>query len=259
MGFMGDMASLAGNSVIGNAERAVIEIMDYRKKEIAVTEGSIQTPALKSPIPNVAGMAKKALQTASLTSADIKEKFAPGLANTGTVKQFKVQFNPSSLNLSAQGSEKASIRNISGDGMNYTSDGLQTRMTLSVDLIFDRVNNQDAFMNEKFVLNPTSAISGITKAVVNTTTGREYTVQPQVEGFIAALRNSNTRLVTFCWGRLRYTGILKRVDADYTMFSVSGKPIRASVRLEIELSDPKIAGGEMGYWAKQYQAAFGGK
>lgn len=252
------IASQAVNSIMGNAERAIIEITDYRKRETNVQSSS--APGASSGIggfAKVAGMSQRiAAAAAALTSSEAINSFATSAGAAHTAKQFKVQFNPSTLKLSAQSSECTSVRDVSGSGENVSGGAVDVIMNLSVQLIFDRVNNQDAFMNEKFVLNPTSIVSGAAKGIVNTVTGREYTVQPQVEGFIAALRNSNTRLVTFCWGNLHYTGVLKRVDSKYTMFSVSGRPIRAVVDLEIELSDPSIASGQMGEWQNQFNAAF---
>lgn len=40
-------------------------------------------------------------------------------------------------------------------------------------------------------------------------------------------------LVTFCWGNLEFTGHVKFLEHTYTMFTMSGKPIRASVKLVI--------------------------
>lgn len=40
-------------------------------------------------------------------------------------------------------------------------------------------------------------------------------------------------VVTFCWGNLEFTGHVKSLEHTYTMFSINGKPIRASVKLVI--------------------------
>lgn len=44
-------------------------------------------------------------------------------------------------------------------------------------------------------------------------------------------------LVTFCWGNLEFTGYVKTLEHTYTMFNISGKPIRASVKLSIIQED----------------------
>ena len=55
----------------------------------------------------------------------------------------------------------------------------------------------------------------------------------QTEGLVAALLRAGTRVVTFRWADMAFTGQLIEVAADYTMFSVSGKPIRSKVRMNI--------------------------
>lgn len=43
--------------------------------------------------------------------------------------------------------------------------------------------------------------------------------------------------VTFCWGNLEFTGYVTSVTQTFTMFTMSGKPIRAKVDLTIRRSD----------------------
>ena len=102
-------------------------------------------------------------------------------------------------------------------------------ISLSMRLYFDEVNLADSFMWEKF----TSGVSVQTGVNIATAVagakGKVWTVQTQVEGLVAALRNLYTRKVYFHWADFTFGGQLQTVMAQYTMFSTSGRPVRAVV------------------------------
>ncbi len=75
---------------------------------------------------------------------------------------------------------------------------------------------------------------------------------------MAILCQESTRYVEFCWGTLVYRGIVNRISASYTMFSVSGQPVRATVELSMVLADEGVSESNMGDWQKHYEAAFTG-
>lgn len=157
-------------------------------------------------------------------------------------KQFRVQFNPSSLSISTDRRKKDPKKDVSEKTAAVDNDIMDfPTNTMSVKLIFDRVNNQDAFMNENLVLNPTSVAAQVTRAVKK----EEFTVQPYVDGFIAAIRNPYTRKLTFQWGDFTFSGNLKSINAVYTMFSTSGQPVRAEVTLSVAAS--RDEGDSAGY------------
>ncbi len=183
------------DNITGNVEHAVIIIEDKRQD-------------------SAAGMAGAAV-------SGIRQKVK---------KQFRVQFNPSSLRLRTDRRKKDPKKDVSEK--TTASDNISMdfpRNTMSVKLIFDQVNNQDAFMNENLVLNPASIAGQVTHTVKK----EEYTVQPCVDGFIAAIRNPDTRKLIFQWGDFTFIGNLESVSAVYTMFSTSGRPVRAEVTLSV--------------------------
>lgn len=221
MGFGTELA----DSITGNVEHAVITIEDKR--------------------------AANALQTISSGSSDaslsryvqaVKEQSAIASALTnGVKKSFRVQFNPSSLSLSARGggTQPKMTPATGSDGkeiLAYTCMVIPPQIDMSVKLIFDQVNNSNSFINEKFILKQTSlAAQGI-----NYAREKEFTVQPYVEGFMAAVRNPNTRELSFLWGDFEFYGKLGSVNAAYTMFSISGQPVRAEVSLSLSAKQDKI-------------------
>ena len=161
-------------------------------------------------------------------------------------KRFTVQFNPSEIQLSGYGGGMYSKLDYTteGDGINFES--MNPRITLTVNLIFDEADPLNAFMGDKFKI---SASNIFKNAVVQSSdliqtnlskylsrNGKE-TVQDKAEAFTAALRNEGTRIITFKWGDMCYTGTLIRVSVQYTMFDTSGTPVRAIVTLSMVCLD----------------------
>lgn len=202
------------DNITGNVEHAVIIIEDKRMNSAA--NPALNNSSSVSPSNYMIEMGKQEADVSAL--------------NQGSKKKFYVQFNPSTLSLSADRRKKDPKKDVSDNKMSTNDDMMEfPRNTMSVKLIFDQVNNCDAFMNEMLVLNPTS----ITAQVVNTVKKKEFTVLPYVEGFIAAIRNPYTRGLTFQWGNFTFSGNLESVNAAYTMFSVSGQPVRAEITLSV--------------------------
>lgn len=131
---------------------------------------------------------------------------------------FKVQFNPGTLKLSG-GSGKTSKgkKGLTSDDEGNTQDceipDSPGRLTLSVTLVFDRSIYVDS------------------------------SVQPEVEGFLAVIKNPFTRKIAFHWGSLYFMGQLNSVSADYVMFNLLGIPMRAKVDISMEVFE---TGGGMG-------------
>ena len=173
-----------------------------------------------------------------------------------TRKLFYVQFNPNELSLSGYGGGLASKTDFSEKGNSITFDKADVRITLNVRLIFDKVDPQDAFMADKANTSTTAMATGAAKAALTAKGKKDYSVQTEVEGFIAALRSKYTRRITFHWGTMTYTGILNRVSAQYTMFNVQGLPVRAFVNLSLVCADEAVSPSSMGMWQAYYQELF---
>jgi hypothetical protein len=177
------------------------------------------------------------MDDAIITSIDRR----PDQASGGAVERsYKVQFNPNELTIDAS----VPVEPLASSEQNSTVGSetvipLQTdnpTIFLTVRLIFDEMVSEGVFLsNDTIVSAP-----GLTKKAANTAkdklSGRKGTrsVQPIVEGFIGAIRNSYTRMLRFNWGEFRFTGFLENIHADYVMFSPEGDPVRAYVTLRIQ-------------------------
>lgn len=251
------------SNLTGNVERAIIEILDERTadqnkvREENKLAGKKKLSSFGMTTTNIASLSGNAMKkAASLTPSDIMEYANQQINTPSGYKRFSVQFNPATLQLAAQGGGTAQIIDITSAAKEVSVGNMTTRIQLTVPLIFDKVYIKDAFMADKFALNPTSIIAGAAANVAQVVTKQDYSVQPIVEGFIAALRNPKTRKVTFAWSKMCYSGFLNSINSRYTMFSVTGKPIRAEVNLSILCTDQDACKGYMGQWQKHYEDAF---
>lgn len=144
-------------------------------------------------------------------------KSSPGKDNGNPAKTagenpiIKVQFNPSTLSFSTydrgrQEREKKTTLTQSGQKRIAAAfaDDPDASINVSFKLIFDRTNDEDA------------------------------DVQPDVERFIALVRDPYVRQAAFCWGDMSYKGVLRSVEAEYVLFNQLGIPTRATVALTLE-------------------------
>ena len=169
-------------------------------------------------------------------------------------KVLQVQYNPSTLSIQANAEAIPFTYLQQNIDSGIPNQNLRAPMVvLAVELIFDAMNPKDAFMMDKVRLSAGDAISSAAGIAKNIKDGG-YTVQPQTEGLLAALLRPNTRTVTFRWGDMAFTGQLIEVRADYTMFSVSGKPIRSRVFMHI--SQQVESDSDFQYWNKVLDRTF---
>ena len=239
---MNALLSGVTDSLLGSAKKALLIIRT--KSGSASAGGSPGGVAAKaaSALTNAARVAPGTSAAAAATAAG---------ANSLTLE---VQYNPSTISINAN------ANNVPFQYLQQNLDnGIPNQNTrppsivLAVDLIFDAVNNKDAFMMDKFRLSAGDVVSAV--SAVSTAKNGGYTVQPQTNGLVAALMRESTRNVTFQWADLSFTGEVSEVQARYTMFSVSGKPVRSVVRLNIvqQVTGSSAAAA----WNRAFDKAFG--
>jgi hypothetical protein len=219
-----------GKSVTGNIESAYILVRDYRAAAAATTgfDAAATAAALEQPAP-----------AAPQVSA---------LGETFKKKLFRVQYNPAELEIYSVAPE-VSQSDLNSDGGALVSSPQGGKMELSATLWFDKMSAATSFMLEKNIA-PTS-VSGLTNAAK--TFMKEESVQQEVEGFIAALRNPYTQNISFYWSYFSFSGAIISISAQYVMFSASGLPVRAKVALRVR----QYAGESSDAWDKDFETAFG--
>lgn len=264
-----DILKSAAASLTGGIEKAILEITDERglteakKIQIDVPKtraaGTSGISSVSSKVNEAAN--KVANATNGLTKAASVAKMAEAM-KTGLPlkhakkKRLEVKFNPSQISFQGIGGGKIAKTNFAaGDNVDMKYQKMNPRIQMNIQLLFDDYERTEAFMLEKFSDTSAMVRTGVT-STISAVTGKKRSVQKQVEGLIGALRNDCTRKIAFCWGSMRYQGVMTHVSAEYTMFSTDGVPIRATVNLGMLLADDTMADNYMGQWRSSYQKVF---
>ena len=224
------------NSALGSVQKALLVIHKLDAAEVNSSQVAVSTA--NALLGAASGMSAT---SAAMTGAGMRASV------------MQVQYNPTSLSIQANAEAIPFTylqQNIDSGIPNQSP--RPPMVVLSVELIFDAMNPKDAFMAEKFSLSTGGIVSSVAGGIQAAKGG--YTVQPQTDGLIAALMKPDTRVVTFRWADMAFTGQLIEVQAEYTMFSVSGKPVRSKVRMNIAQQVESDA--DIQYWDKALDTMF---
>jgi hypothetical protein len=127
-------------------------------------------------------------------------------------KIFQVQFNPDQLSYQAQNRAKKK-KSVLGKPSENQQTIQDPTVSLTVKLLFAKGEDD------------------------------QPSVQQEIELFLSAARNPNTREIVFGWSQFVFIGKLANLDVSYTMFTPEGKPIRGEIDLTIQ---KKSEGGYFG-------------
>ncbi|MFG6326118.1 MAG: hypothetical protein K1W00_04650 [Lachnospiraceae bacterium] len=158
-------------------------------------------------------------------------------------RKYKVQHNPSEITVSAgepmKKSKKNKLYKTGADKAHKTAEYQpeQYSIRVTIPLIFDNSKEYER-----------GALGG------GLQDESMLSVQTEVDGFIAMMRNNNLRYMIFSWGVICYEGELTSLSGQYTMFTKSGTPIRASLSLTIKCKDFN----NNNQWLEMYFKAFSG-
>ncbi len=242
---------------LGFVDKATIEIIDVRQRKVTMqkpVDAGGNGNGLSLPTPNLTDVLD-AINLGGVIGA--LGGSIPTMPEDAHRRKFTVQFNPNELTLSGYGGASVSKMSYSKEGGQkaVAQEVADTRISMSVNLIFDEVTPWDSFMADRLTTSPTALLTGGVQ-IAKSLLGKDHTVQQKVEGFIAALRDPLTSLIIFTWGDLSYSGVLSRVGVHYTMFNTKGYPVRAVVSMSIVCADASVSPGRMGQWEKHYEEAF---
>lgn len=167
----------------------------------------------------------------------------------------KIHYNPTSITMHSRGGEMITREGNSTDpsaAAKYQRSAMPAETAMSVELLFDETDNANAFMLDSGMGSPTGAV----KAGMNLKSGmegREYSVAPVSELFVAATMSPDSRMVCFVWNKMVFWGELCEVEVDYTMFNNRGNPIRSKVSIRIRQSGKAGSKGDFEkIWKRAY-------
>ena len=235
-GLMGEAVS----SILGNPKKALLIL--FTGDENPVFDSQTVAKAAENALSG--GLANTAANVASGLQANLAQSaMAGGLSGAAAAAQvtqyhvLEVQYNPSSISLQAN-ADSIPIQYLQ---QNLDS-GIPTQLqrppsvVLSVELVFDAMNIFDSFMWDKFTSGVSAqSITNIATAAAKNKkeNARVWSVKAQTNGLLAALMRDSTRTVIFKWADMTFSGEITEVQARYTMFSPTGRPVRSIVRLNI--------------------------
>ena len=280
--------SLLGS--LGAVEKAVIEIIDFagikpvEKDASKASSGSGNFDGLGKFNPNALKDAINATGNSLATLTGKEDYSDEDIKNLSGIKRYRfhVQFNPAELHVTGYGGEEVAIQDFDKNKEKPKDEehkeepkkspkeilkssrmaSANTRIDLSVRLIFDKTNINEAFFGEKYALGITNVAKqgarGIAKAF-NKLKPEDYSVQREVEALTATVRDRSKRLARFVWGDMIYEGLISSVNAEYVMFNVDGTPCRAYVNLGMVLLDKAELPSSEKHWRKVYKKSFSNK
>ena len=267
----------AASSMAGNLPKAMLFVRKFNTgddNEIEVEETSVNTKvsalrklttkkkkksSSQKLMGQVAGAAGLGGDAAAEEAKATRKEIAQALTELDYVAM-EVQFNPNRLNLVTSGGTQSEFKALGDSARRQLNTvDLPSVTTLSLQLVFDQVNIQDAFVREGNVLtNPTVGNIVSTVQSISTNAKGGYSVQTQTEGLLSLLVFRQTRDIIFYWNEMFFHGVLEYVNAKYTMFNKLGNPIRSVVDLTIRQADTDDTfKSDKEYWDAAFDAAFG--
>lgn len=239
-------------SFTGHVETAVLVIHDFRTQTEDAAGAGGSGGGGGGPLSAAKSKIASVTQTVSNAASQALSGGSQAAYDRSTDHMLAVQFNPAQLTLNASAPPAPEQIKQSATGNRVVMYNMApAKLYMTVTLFFDDMNVYDSFMWEKITgLANINALASTAMAVA----GSVHSVKDQVEALVAILRDKDTRCITFRWADFSFTGVLQAVQAQYTMFSTSGRPVRATVLLQLlhEL-DQKL----LNNWEADFQNAFG--
>jgi hypothetical protein len=241
------MANMTQGGVFGGIEKAVLKFTVVR-----IASGKKTLDYVNEMKKNIqAAKDATAQQAQGLAPVAPKLPELPQTVEKGSV-ELTVQYNPNSIRF------ESSTEDVPVKGMYENLSGLpnsQTRgasIVLNLELIFDAVQNEDAFHQDR--MHPPTA-GDLVRTGANVLTGdgnKTYTVLPQTNLIIGMI--VMMPVVKFSWGSQEFDGIVESAQAKFEMFSPKGHPIRSRVSLRIQQVINEDS--QSAYWKDKYENFF---
>ncbi len=273
MDLIGNATENVARSINGNVQKAVLFV---RNPESGLYAGDSSGPKAGEntelttgeigAIEDIDTLHKKLMEKADQA---LKKKKTLGFDDMGSYAKdnkyiaLQVQYNPASIRFDTT----------AGRQMDYGGNGGNTTLqqfiapastTLSCELLFDDVNNMDAFMLSDSPITGSLSpgqLYQFGKSVVSNLTNQEYSIQDQIEGLVSLMAVPEAKQVIFFWGNMSFRGEMVQVNAAYTMFNKKGAPIRGKVGISIrqgdsDKADEKEYKYDKSYWDNAFKKMF---
>lgn len=171
---------------------------------------------------------------------------------------YEVQYNPSTISLrSTSGTRRQKLYGAQGE-TKYDTVQMPVVTDLSMTLIFEAINNSNAFvvssetplsLTGDTLINGTSNLVNQGSSLLSGDSAKNpsYSVRKNVQGFMALMTRTGWRHVTFYYGMQCFRGVLVAVRPQYKMFNKAGEPILAEVAVTIRQDTSRALDNDMWY------------
>ena len=267
-------SSLKGLIADGAGEKAILYVYmadisstaddDQEKQDLIDMEKDLMKKAssklgikdsIKNSFSNAGSSIKSSIKSNFSYGGNSSEKIGEvGGVNNHFVK-FTVQYNPESISITTlKGWQEKKLKNEGGDGIdNLRGFDIKGKTRMSFDLVFDDVDNMNAFLlNDVVNMNVTNAAKKGLHALQHGKS--EYSVRKRMDAIMSLLCSTDSQHVIFFWSRMCFRGIITEVRNTFTMFNPKGNPIRGTMHIEITQDSDKSE--DFGYSEKYWEDAF---
>lgn len=246
-----------GSSITGSIHKAILCVR--RVEFSAAARESLDSGLLDRMKAYEEGGGKVAAMAAMQLQNDMRSK----TSSTDSYQRLKqlvgkayctmqVQYNPASITINSTAGSIPET-NMGDAGTNDDTQIIKPpKTTMEVSLIFDAVNDKDAFQWEKYRLSVGDLAAGVTALAKRSS----YRVDKQVNALLALTVHGAVRHVVFHWSNFTFAGELTGVTANYTMFNPDGRPVRAKVDLTIVENDEGCTAAGEAYWDDAFNRLF---
>ena len=232
------------NEMLGNVEKAVLWITSLDAVNNAASDN--QGGGFFSDVKKGFAEAKQAYKELDKRMSNLDNLLTGGReVNTDGYIPLEVQYNPSSVRIYSTG--KGSGGYLIGSNNVTQASTLISQTIMDFELIFEDINNQDAFDITSMGFN-VETIYGLGKDLASHLIDGPYGVINQVQGILGLIHNTATQGVIFMWNDMVFKGKLTDVNIEYTMFNKDGDPILAKVKMSIQHVYTKDDDSEIKYW-----------
>ena len=137
--------------------------------------------------------------------------------NNNNNKTITVQFNPSNLSITTNAMvSEQKTQQMDSDSFIINMGGIESRQ-LNVTLVLDSYKGNS------------SVSSAISSLLGNSNNSNVKDVVDQFEDFM----NTSTD-ISFIWGKIIFTGVIRNLQTRYEMFNTDGSPARATLEISME-------------------------
>lgn len=203
----------------------------------------------------------KTVLDASSSAAAMKRHLIAGAGMQATYNFIEVQYNPATVVISASGGTYMSMDRSGNIGSASASAVVErhqpTQKKCSFTIIIDDCEENDAFGFSGNTSMTLSNMAGTAASAAGTLLGKKHSVKEKCEALMGLVMDSHLQDMVFCYGKMVFHGQLVSCNTKYTMFNLSGNPIRAEVRMTLlQVADPTLYEFDMIEWQNKWEKAF---